>query len=145
MPIYQCSYQRGLLNEDTKAKVASAITDAHVEVTGAPRIFVHTFFNELPPGISFSADGPDLKISGITGQIRAGRSLEERQKLVKRIVASWTQLTGQPQKTGHRRRDRDRIRDPDGVRADTPAPRQTNPNGSLRMLDALDGIQGTGL
>ncbi len=144
MPIYQCSYQRGLLNEDTKAKVASAITDAHVEVTGAPRIFVHTFFNELPPGISFSADGPDTKISGITGQIRAGRSLEERQKLVKRIVASWTELTGQPAKQV--------IAGVTEIVSETqmeyglilPRPGD-EPEWFAKNADALDGIQGTGL
>jgi phenylpyruvate tautomerase PptA (4-oxalocrotonate tautomerase family) len=32
-----------MLTEDMKAKMAAAITDAHVELTGAPRIFVHTF------------------------------------------------------------------------------------------------------
>jgi len=44
----------------------------------------------------FSADGPGTKISGITGPIRAGRSLEERQKLIERIVASWVEITDQP-------------------------------------------------
>ena len=66
MPVYQDSFQHGRLTEDQKSKVAAAITDAHVETTGAPRIFVHTFFNELPPGISYSSDGPDPNISGIT-------------------------------------------------------------------------------
>jgi phenylpyruvate tautomerase PptA (4-oxalocrotonate tautomerase family) len=77
MPVYQCSFQRGLLTEEMKTKMAAAITDAHVDATGAPRIFVHTFFNELPPGIAFSADGPDPTISGITGSIRARRTLEQ--------------------------------------------------------------------
>jgi hypothetical protein len=43
-----------------------------VEATGAPWVIVHVFFNELPPGISYSAGEPDTKISGITGSIRAG-------------------------------------------------------------------------
>jgi phenylpyruvate tautomerase PptA (4-oxalocrotonate tautomerase family) len=51
MPIYQCAHQHGLLTGDMKAKIATAITDAHVEATGAPRVFVHVFFNEIPPGI----------------------------------------------------------------------------------------------
>ena len=37
MPIYQRSSPIGMLTDDTKAKVAAAITEAHVEVTGAPR------------------------------------------------------------------------------------------------------------
>lgn len=44
MPIYQCAAPR-----EWKARVAAAITDAHVEATGAPRVFVHVFFNEMPP------------------------------------------------------------------------------------------------
>ena len=43
MPIYQVATQHGMLNDELKAKVASAITDAHVEATGAPRVFVHVF------------------------------------------------------------------------------------------------------
>ena len=55
MPIYQCSSQRGLLTEDMKPKIAKAITDAHVDATGAPAVFVHVYFNELPPGIDHRA------------------------------------------------------------------------------------------
>ena len=35
MPIYQCSAQAGLLTDKMKAQIATAITDAHVEATGA--------------------------------------------------------------------------------------------------------------
>ena len=144
MPVYQVSYQHGRLTEDQKAKVAAAITDAHVETTGAPRIFVHTFFNELPPGISFSADGPDTTISGITGQIRAGRSLQDRQKLIKRIVASWVEITGQPAKQ--------LIAGLTEIVSETqmeyglilPRPGD-EPAWFAENADALDGISGTGL
>lgn len=98
MPIYQCASQHGLLDDDMKAKVASAITDAHVEATGAPRVFVHVFFNEMPPGVSYSADGLDPKITGITGSVRAGRSLEVNQRLIQTIVAKWSEITGQSRK-----------------------------------------------
>jgi phenylpyruvate tautomerase PptA (4-oxalocrotonate tautomerase family) len=72
MPIYQCAHQHGLLTGDMKAKIATAITDAHVEATGAPRVFVHVFFNEIPPGIAYSAGEPDAEVTGITGSIRQG-------------------------------------------------------------------------
>src|SRR5215467_3210700 len=98
MPIYQCSAQKGMLNETTKAQIATAITDAHVEATGAPRVFVHVFFNELPPGVAYSAGGLDTTISGIQGAIRAGRPLEVKQKLIKQISADWSKITGQPEK-----------------------------------------------
>ena len=144
MPIYQCSPQRGLLTEDMKARIASAITDAHVEVTGAPRVFVHVFFNEIPPGITYSAGEPDTKLSGITGQIRAGRTLEQRQHLVKRIVASWTEITGQPAK--------EVIAGITEIVSETqmeyglilPRPGD-EPEWFAKNADALDGISGTGL
>ena len=37
MPIYQRSSPIGMLTDDTKAQGAAAITEAHVEATGAPR------------------------------------------------------------------------------------------------------------
>ena len=46
MPIYQCAAPVNLLTRDMKARNAAAITEAHVEATGAPRAFVHAFFNE---------------------------------------------------------------------------------------------------
>ena len=52
MPIYQCAAPHGLLTADMKARVAAAITDAHVEATGAPRVFMHVLFNELPPSVA---------------------------------------------------------------------------------------------
>jgi phenylpyruvate tautomerase PptA (4-oxalocrotonate tautomerase family) len=81
-----------------KPKIAKAITDAHVDATGAPAVFVHVYFNELPAGIAYSAGEPDTKLSGIQGAIRAGRTLEQKQTLIKRIVDSWCKITGQPKK-----------------------------------------------
>ncbi|HTX11098.1 MAG TPA: tautomerase family protein [Solirubrobacteraceae bacterium] len=98
MPIYQCSSQIGLLKEEMKPKIAKAITDAHVDATGAPAVFVHVYFNELPPGIAYSAGEPDTKLSGIQGAIRAGRTLDQKQTLIERIVSSWCEITGQPKK-----------------------------------------------
>ena len=144
MPIYQCSAQRGLLTEDMKAKIATAITDAHVDYTGAPRSFVHVFFNEIPPGISYSAGEPDTEISGITGSIRAGRTLEQKQKLIKQIVASWTEITGQPAKhliAGLTEIDSE-VQMEYGLILPKPG---DEPAWFADNAAALDGIQGTGL
>jgi phenylpyruvate tautomerase PptA (4-oxalocrotonate tautomerase family) len=40
MPIYECSAAADMLTRAMKAEIAAAITDAHVEATGAPRAFV---------------------------------------------------------------------------------------------------------
>ena len=144
MPIYQCAYQHGQLSGDMKAKIATAITDAHVEATGAPRVFVHVFFNEMPPGIAYSAGEPDAKVTGITGQIRQGRTLDQKQKLIKQIVTSWTEITGQSPKQV--------IADLTEIDSDItmeyglilPKPGD-EPEWFAKNADALDGIQGTGL
>lgn len=144
MPIYQCAHQHGLLTGVMKAKIATAITDAHVDATGAPRVFVHVFFNEMPPGIAYSAGEPDTKVTGITGQIRQGRTLEQKQKLIKQIVASWTEITGQSPKqviAGLTEIDSD-ITMEYGLILPRPG---DEPEWFAKNADALDGIQGTGL
>lgn len=144
MPIYQCSSQRGLLTDEMKSKIATAITDAHVEATGAPRVFVHVYFNELPPGVSYSAGDLDSNISGIQGAIRAGRTLEVKQQLIKRISAAWSEVTGQPPKqvlAGLTEIDSDVTMEYGLI--------LPHPGGETEWFaknaDALDGIQGTGL
>jgi phenylpyruvate tautomerase PptA (4-oxalocrotonate tautomerase family) len=144
MPIYQCSAQKGLLNEITKAQIATAITDAHVEATGAPRVFVHVFFNELPPGVAYSAGGVDTKISGIQGAIRAGRPLDVKQKLIRKITESWSTITGQPAKqvvAGLTEIDSD-VTMEYGLILPHPG---DEPAWFEKNADALDGISGTGL
>ena len=144
MPIYQCAAAAGLLTRDMKARIAQAITDAHVEATGAPRVFVHVFFNELPPGVAYSAGELDSKLSGITGAIRAGRPLDVKQRLIQRISKAWSDITGQPQKqvvAGLTEIDSDvtmeygLILPPPGGEGEWFA----------KNAGALDGIQGTGL
>jgi phenylpyruvate tautomerase PptA (4-oxalocrotonate tautomerase family) len=145
MPIYQCAHQHGLLTgDDMKAKIASAITDAHVEATGAPRVFVHVFFNEIPPGIAYSAGEPDAEVTGITGSIRQGRTLEQKQKLIKQIVASWCEITGQSPKhviAGLTEIESDITMEYGLI---LPAP-GGEPEWFAKNADALDGISGTGL
>lgn len=144
MPIYQCSAPAGMLTSGMKAEIATAITDAHVEATGAPRVFVHVFFNELPPGVAYSAGEIDTKISGIQGAIRAGRPLEVKQALIKQISAAWSKITGQTEKqvlAGLTEIDSDITMEYGLI--------LPHPGGETEWFavnaDALDGIQGTGL
>jgi phenylpyruvate tautomerase PptA (4-oxalocrotonate tautomerase family) len=144
MPIYQCAAPAGLLTSAMKAQIATAITDAHVEATGAPRVFVHVFFNELPPGVAYSAGEIDTKISGIQGAIRAGRPLEVKQKLIQQISADWSKITGQPEKqvlAGLSEIDSDVTMEYGLI--------LPHPGGEAEWFaanaGALDGIQGTGL
>ena len=144
MPIYQCGAPAGMLTPELRERVAEAITDAHVEATGAPRVFVHVFFNDLPPGAAYSAGELDTTITGITGAIREGRTLEVKQQLIKRICADWSEITGQPQKqvvAGLNEIDSDVTMEYGLI--------LPHPGGEAEWFavnaEALDGIQGTGL
>ena len=144
MPIYQCSSHRGLLTDGMKADIAKAITDAHVEATGAPAAFVHVYFNELPAGVSYSAGQPDTTISGIQGAIRAGRTLGVKQKLLQRITDAWSSITGQPAKqvlAGLTEIDSD-VTMEYGLILPHPG---DEPQWFADNADKLDGITGTGL
>jgi hypothetical protein len=107
-------------------------------------VFVHVFFHELPPGVGYSAGELDTKISGITGAIRAGRTLDVKQKLIKRIAASWSAITGQPEKqllAGLNEVDSDITMEYGLILPHSGGETEwfaTN-------ADALDGIQGTGI
>ena len=83
-------------------------------------------------------------ITGITGQIRAGRTLEQKQKLIKQICSSWSEITGQPQKqvvAGLTEIDSD-VTMEYGLILPHPG---GEPEWFAKNAEALDGISGTGL
>jgi phenylpyruvate tautomerase PptA (4-oxalocrotonate tautomerase family) len=96
MPVYQCFVQEGSITEPIRAEVASEITRLQVEATDAPRQFVNVVFFDIPRGHMFTAAAPSPN-SIISGTIRAGRTLEVRQQLLKDLSQMWTRVTGQPE------------------------------------------------
>jgi hypothetical protein len=102
------------------------------------------YFNEIPAGIAYSAGEPDTKLTGIQGSIRAGRTLEVKQSLIKRIVESWCEITGQPAKqvlAGLTEIDSE-IQMEYGLLLPRPGDES---EWFATNADAPDGIQGTGL
>jgi phenylpyruvate tautomerase PptA (4-oxalocrotonate tautomerase family) len=97
MPQYHCVIQQGHLSAETKAEVAGEITRVHCELTGAPRHFVHVIFREVATGDWFTAEKPS-SFSIVNGFIRAGRSDEQKQKLMARISTGWSKVTGQTER-----------------------------------------------
>jgi phenylpyruvate tautomerase PptA (4-oxalocrotonate tautomerase family) len=93
MPVYQCFVQEGSITEPIRAEVASEITRLQVEATDAPRQFVNVVFFDIPRGHMFTAAAPSPN-SIISGTIRAGRTLEVRQQLLKGPVADVDQGHG---------------------------------------------------
>ena len=98
MPIYTCSAPSGELTGEQKAAIAAEITRIHCEVTGAPAAFVHVFFHDLAPGNAFISGRPFDGRAAVVGLIRAGRSDEDKARILFGISAAWHAVTGLDEK-----------------------------------------------
>jgi phenylpyruvate tautomerase PptA (4-oxalocrotonate tautomerase family) len=96
MPIYRCLVQQNRFNAEQKSKLACEITRIHAEVTGAPEIFVDVIFDEAAQGDWFTG-GELSSRSIIQAHIRAGRTVEQKTRLLSSISRSWKLVTGQPE------------------------------------------------
>ena len=97
MPIYQCVTSK-TLSPETKAAIAKEITRIHVEFTAAPEPFINVVFSDLPLGSHYLAGAVRENVTLINAIVRAGRTLETRQALLKSLSAAWSRLTGQPER-----------------------------------------------
>jgi phenylpyruvate tautomerase PptA (4-oxalocrotonate tautomerase family) len=97
MPIYQCVTSKAL-SPELKAAIAREITRIHVEFTAAPEPFVNVVFSDLPLGSHYLGGAVRENGTLINAIVRAGRTLETRQRLLKSISAAWSRLTGQPER-----------------------------------------------
>jgi phenylpyruvate tautomerase PptA (4-oxalocrotonate tautomerase family) len=92
VPYYQFTVPTGGATLQHKAEIAAAMTRVHAEVTGAPGIYVHCSFVEVPAGSIFVAGEP---VNGprMVGTIRVGRSTEVRAKLIHALADAWCEIT----------------------------------------------------
>jgi phenylpyruvate tautomerase PptA (4-oxalocrotonate tautomerase family) len=85
------------LSAEQKVRLAEEITHAHTEITGAAGFFAQVIFDEVPEGNHFVGGAPlGLGQIFIHGQIRAGRSAVDRQKLITRLVKVASEVSGLP-------------------------------------------------
>ncbi|MEY4207975.1 MAG: hypothetical protein RLZZ20_1127 [Pseudomonadota bacterium] len=83
MPTYVVTAAAGRLSKQQKSDLAASITKIHCTVTGAPAYFAQVLFNDVPEGNYFIAGKPLTEdIVFIHGQIRAGRDLEVKQRIM---------------------------------------------------------------
>lgn len=81
MPLYRCAVAEGRAREEQRARIAKEIVRIHCGVTGAPASFVHAFFSELP-----AAGLPAGKQAFVLGSIRAGRTDEQKRRIVRELT-----------------------------------------------------------
>jgi len=95
MPTYLCHTATGALNPDQKADIARAITRAHSEEAKAPSYFAEVIFMDYPPSSYFlgGQPGPSTQI-WIRGDIRAGRTQDQRARLLLRLAREVAELAG---------------------------------------------------
>jgi phenylpyruvate tautomerase PptA (4-oxalocrotonate tautomerase family) len=97
MPTYVCFSLAGRFSADQKHRLAEEITAAHCEEMYAPRYLVQVVFQSLPAGECFI--GGQLAPSGqiwIRADVRAGRTGEQKQRLMHRIARATAQIAGCP-------------------------------------------------
>lgn len=94
MPTYVCSVRPGLLSDSQKAEIAKAITRSHHEATGAPTYFVQVVIDEKATAERYLGGEPASDQIWIRGDIRAGRTVEQRSGLMLAIMKDVSRITG---------------------------------------------------
>ena len=89
MPLYRCAVREGLTSEAQRAAIAKEVVRVHCAVTDAPPSFVHAFFEERPAG-----ELPEGKQAFVFGSIRAGRTAEQKARIVTELTESVAAATG---------------------------------------------------
>ena len=93
MPTYVCVVKAGLLNDEKKQRIASAITRLHSETTGAPTWLVQVVIDENEHRQRYLNGHPADHQIWIRGDIRAGRTTEQRQRLMLGIVQAISEIS----------------------------------------------------
>jgi phenylpyruvate tautomerase PptA (4-oxalocrotonate tautomerase family) len=97
MPTYTVTTPEGCLDDEKRARIAREITRVHHETTGAPAYFAQVLFVEIKPGRYFVGGGPlKGKQVFVNGQIRAGRTVESKDALIRQMLVAVAQAVMLP-------------------------------------------------
>ena len=95
MPTYTVTAVNVALSDSQKEEIAAAVTKAHHESTGAPGFFAQVIFPVIDGNNHFIGgrrnSAPHVFIHGL---IRAGRSTETKQSLIRQALADVQAITG---------------------------------------------------
>jgi phenylpyruvate tautomerase PptA (4-oxalocrotonate tautomerase family) len=97
MPTYTCAVRAGLLTSEQKHRIASAITHLHGEATGAPTWFVQVVIDENQQRQRYLGGQPADHHIWIRADIRAGRTSQQRQRLMLSILQAISEISGVPE------------------------------------------------
>jgi phenylpyruvate tautomerase PptA (4-oxalocrotonate tautomerase family) len=94
MPTYVCVVKAGLLNDEQKQRIASAITRLHGEATRAPTWLVQVVIDESDQRQRYLGGQRAEHQIWIRGDIRTGRTSEQRQRLMLSIMRAVSEISG---------------------------------------------------
>jgi phenylpyruvate tautomerase PptA (4-oxalocrotonate tautomerase family) len=95
MPTYVCTATAGRLTPAQKAEIVDSITTIHHEETGAARYFVLVIFQDVAPGSCYLGNRPaPADQIWIRGDIRAGRTSEQKNRMLRRIMQDVGRASG---------------------------------------------------
>jgi len=92
VPTYHCHVPSGAFNSQQKGEIAQAITLRHSEATGAPPYFVQVMIEETTADRYLGGTSASGHI-WIRGDIRAGRTIEQRTGMMKKIMQDVSRIT----------------------------------------------------
>jgi phenylpyruvate tautomerase PptA (4-oxalocrotonate tautomerase family) len=93
MPTYLCYLPRDRFSQDQKAQIASAISFRHSEATGAPSYFVQVVIEEARAERYLGGKHTSDHV-WIRGDIRAGRTEQQRTSLMLNVMRDFGRITG---------------------------------------------------
>lgn len=95
MPTYTVMTAAGRLTDPQKLEIARGITRRHGEATGAQGFFAQVIFQAIPAGDHFLGGAPLASDQFfVHGQIRAGRSEDQKRGLLEALVTLVVEATG---------------------------------------------------
>ena len=99
MPTYVCTVREGQLSPDQKGRIAAEVNRIHSEVTGAQKFFAQVIFEEVKPGNHFMggallAHDQLYDQIFVYGRVRAGRSIQEKLKMIKLMAKAVGEAAG---------------------------------------------------
>jgi phenylpyruvate tautomerase PptA (4-oxalocrotonate tautomerase family) len=95
VPTYVVETADNRLSAEEKHRIASGITQAHSGATGAQGFFAQVIFREIPQGNHFLGGAPrNSDQIFIHGHIRAGRTQDQKRRLLADIVQVVVSSTG---------------------------------------------------
>ena len=93
MPLYKIATQEGSLSAESRAALATEITDFHCQMAGLDKAFVKTIFDTFPVGDGF-VGGRAAAAVILTVLIRDGRSMEYKGKMLQQLWSMLQRATG---------------------------------------------------